>query len=137
MSGFTRTHGGSQPVFAIDQLNGTQTGTITADATVQIAGPKLDFFKVMVKDGAAAAIDLRDQLDTGGVVEVVIRSVTQLATTHFYQVEGDNSGQLSIAVYPTGAWSASDLQTALQALGTVNTKDVSGTLVTNDGFKLA
>lgn len=132
-----KVHGGSQPVFAIDQLNGTQTGTISADATVQIAGPKLDFFKILVKDAGATAIDLRDQMDTGGVVEVLIRSITQLATVHFYQVEGDGNGQVSLAIYPTGAWAAADMQTALQALGTVNTKDVSGTLVTTGGFKLA
>jgi hypothetical protein len=137
MAFFTRTHGGSQPVFAIDQLNGTQTGTISADATVQIAGPKLDFFKILIKDVGASAIDLRDQMDTGGVVEVVLRTLTQLATLHFYQVEGDATGQISVAVYSTGAWAAADLEDAIQALGTVNSKDVSGSLVTNGGFKLA
>jgi hypothetical protein len=63
-----------------------------------------------------------------------------------YQVEGDSTGQLSIAVYPSGAWTAATLQTSLQALGnvqitssdgTVTGVDVSGTLVTNPGFKLA
>ena len=137
MAFFTRTHGGSQPVFAIDQLNGTQTGIISTDATVQIAGPKLDFFKILVKDGSAGAIDLRDQMDTGGVVEVVLRTLTQLATLHFYQVEADTTGQISVAVYSTGAWAAADLEDAIQALGTVNSKDVSGSLVTNGGFKLA
>ena len=54
-----------------------------------------------------------------------------------YQVEGDTSGQVSVAVYPTGAWTTSTLQTALQGLGTVNGADMSGTVVTNGAFKLA
>jgi hypothetical protein len=59
-----------------------------------------------------------------------------LATTHFYQVEA-SSGAMSIAVYPVAAWTAGTLQTAIQALGTVNTYDLSGATVANNGFKLA
>jgi hypothetical protein len=44
---------------------------------------------------------------------------------------------MSIAVYPTAAWTAADLQTAIRAIGTVDGYDLSGANVTNTGFKLA
>jgi hypothetical protein len=133
----TRTHGDSQPVFAFDIQNGAQTGTIASAATVQIQGPKLDFFKILVKDVSATAIDLRAQLGTLAAVESIVKATQQLATIMLYQVEGDTSGQVSVAVYPTGAWTTSTLQSALQGLGTVNGADMSGTVVTNGAFKLA
>ena len=118
-------------------------------------GPKLDFFKVLVKDGSAAAIDLRPQLGNysgggtvfnPGVVVQLNQAVQTTATIAIYQVEGDSTGQISYAIYPSGAYTAGTLQTALQALGnvqitasdgTVTGVNVSGTLVTNPGFKLA
>jgi len=124
----TRTHGDVLPVFAIDTLGGP--GYATTGVPVQIAGPKLEFFSLDL--GADAA----GQLGTGGAVEAVIRCITQLATTHFYQVEA-SSGAMSIAVYPVAAWTAGTLQTAIQGLGTVNTYDLSGATVANNGFKLA
>ena len=124
----TRTHGDSLPVFAIDTLAGP--GGATTGVPVQIAGPKLEFFSMDL--GADAA----GQLGTGGAVEAVIQCITQLATTYFYQVEA-SSGAMSIAVYPVAAWTAGGLQTAIRALGTVNTYDLSGATVANNGFKLA
>ena len=155
MAYFPPFNGDAQPVFALDINNGRQTGTISSDALVQMQGPKLDFFKVLVKDTGATAIDLRPQLGNysgggtvfnPGVVVQLNQAVQSTATIAIYQVEGDNTGQISYAVYPAGAWTAGTLQTALQALGnvqitasdgTVTGVDVSGTLVTNPGFKLA
>lgn len=154
MAYFPPFNGDAQPVFALDINNGPQTGNIgSTDALVQMAGPKLDFFKVLVKDTSATAIDLRTQLGsysggvfTPGVAVQLNQAVQNTATIAMYQVEGDNTGQISYAVYPSGAWTAATLQTALQALGnvqitasngTVTGVDVSGTLVTNPGFKLA
>jgi hypothetical protein len=124
----TRTHGDLLPVFAIDQLGGP--GAATTGVPVQIAGPKLDFF------GMDLGADIAGQLGTGGAVEAVLQCVTQLATTHMFQAEASTGG-FSIAVYPTAAWTASSLQAAIRALGTVNTYDLSGAQVTNNGFKLA
>jgi hypothetical protein len=66
MPTFNRFNGDAQPVFALDINNGPQTGNIgSTDALVQMAGPKLDFFKVLVNGdngGGNAAVDLRDQL---------------------------------------------------------------------------
>jgi VCBS repeat-containing protein len=152
MAYFPPFNGDAQPVFAMDINNGPQTGTISSDALVQMAGPKLDFFKIMVRDGSAA-IDLRPQLGTytsgvftPGVVVQINQDIQKTATIAMYQVEGDALGQMSVGVYPSGAWTAGTLQASLQALGnvqitasngTVTGVDVSGTLVTNPGFKLA
>jgi len=126
----SKVHGDTKPVFAIDQLNGA--GGATTGVPVMFSGPKLDFFGMDL--GASPA----SEMDTNEAVEAVITCVTQLATTHFYQVEASASANnMSIAVYPTGAWTAGTLQAAIRALGTVAGYDLSGALVTNNGFKLA
>ena len=155
MAYFPPFNGDAQPVFAMDINNGPQTGTISADALVQMDGPKLNFFKVLVKDSGASAIDLRPQLGNysgggtvfnPGVVVQINQAIQRTATIAKYQVEGDSTGQISYGVYPQDAWTAATLQTAIQALGnvqitasdgTVTGVDVSGTLVTDPGFKLA
>jgi hypothetical protein len=154
MAYFPPANGDAQPVFALDINNGAQTGNIGAtSALVQMAGPKLDFFKVLVKDGSAAAVDLRNQLGniTGsvfypGVVKYINQTIQNTTTIAIYQVEGTATGQISYALYPQAAYTAASLQTALQAMGnvqitssdgTVTGVDVAGTLVTTSGFKLA
>jgi hypothetical protein len=126
----TKVHGDVKPVFAIDTLAGS--GTNPTGTPVMFSGPKLDFFALDL--GA----DPAGQLDSGEAVEAVITCITQLATTHFYQVEASATAcNMSIAVYPVGAWAAGDLQTAIRALGTVATYDLSGATVANRGFKLS
>ena len=154
MATFNRFNGDAQPVFALDIQNGPQTGNIgSTDALVQMQGPKLDFFKVLVKDGSAAAVDLRDELGgysagvfAPGVVQQINQAVQGIATIAIYQVEAATTGQISYAVYPTNAWTAATLQSAVQALGNVQVTDssgtttgvnVSGTTVTEPGFQLA
>lgn len=154
MPTFNRFSGDAQPVFALDINNGSQTGNIGSTAAlVQMAGPKLDFFKVLVKDGSDGAIDLRDQLGgyassvfNPGLVQQLTQAVQTVATVALYQVEGDANGQISYAVYPADAFTAGELQTALRALGNVQITssanvttgiDVAGTVVTEPGFKLA
>lgn len=126
----TKVHGDVKPVFAIDTLGGS--GTNPTGTPVMLSGPKLDFF------GIDLGADPASMMDSGEAVEAVITCVTQLATTHFYQVEASASANnMSIAVYPTAAWTAGTLQAAIRALGTVATYDLSGAVVTNNGFKLA
>jgi len=154
MAYFPPFNGDSQPVFALDINNGPQTGNIgSTDALVQMQGPKLDFFKVLVKNGSAQAIDLRDQLGsysagvfTPGVVNQINQAIQNTATIAIYQVEGANTGQISYAIYPQDAYTAATLEAALQALGnvqitasngTVTGVNVSGTTVTEPGFQLA
>ena len=153
MAYFPPFNGDAQPVFAMDISNGPQTGTISSDALVQMDGPKLDFFKVMVQNGSNQAVDLTAQLGsytsgvfTPGVIVQINQAIQRTATIAKYQVEGDAGGQISYAVYPQDAWTAATLDTALKALGnvqitasdgTVTGVNVSGTDVTNVGMKLA
>lgn len=160
MAVFYRFNGDAQPVFALDVNNGPQTGNIgSTDALVQMQGPKLNFFKVLVKNTGGSAIDLRDELGTytsgvfdPGLVQIINQDIQQTATIAMYQVEGDNTGQISYALYPNDAYTAADLQTQIRGItngstagnvqvtssdGTTVGIDVTGTLVTNPGFKLA
>lgn len=122
------THGDVNPVFAIDTLNGS--GSATTGVPVMIQGPKLDFFSIDI--GA----DVASQMGVDEAVDKVIKCITQLATVHFYQVEA-SSGQMSIAVYPTAAWAAGDLEDAIQALDTGSGYRFNSATVANNGFKLA
>lgn len=142
MSGFTRTHGDSQPVFAIDTLNGPVSPDTAANGTTtNFIGPAMDFFGFDL--GAAPT----DQLGVNEMVAQVLLSIEQLATVMMYSVSATaNAVNLSVAVYPVGAWSAStgsaapvgnNLQATIQALGTVNGYDLSGATCTNVGFRLA
>ena len=124
----TKVHGNTKPVFAIDTLQGT--GSNPTGTPVMFSGPKLEFF------GLDLGADVAGEMDTNEAVEAVITCITQLATTHFYQVEG-TTGAMSIAIYPVAAWTPATLQAAVRALGTVALYDLSGATVTNVGFKLA
>jgi hypothetical protein len=153
MAYFPPANGDAQPVFALDINNGAQQGDISAAALVQMAGPKLDYFKVIVQNGSQQAVDITNQLGnvtngvfTPGVVVQLNQAIQQTATIAMYQVEADTSGQISYGIYPSGAWTAATLDAALKALGnvqitasngTVTGVNVSGTDVTNVGFKLA
>ena len=153
MAVFNPANGDAQPVFALDINNGSQNGVITSAALVQMAGPKLDFFSVVVQNGSQQNIDLQNQLGnvtsgvfTPGVVVQINQAIQRTATIAMYQVEADTSGQISYGIYPSGAWTAATLDAALKALGnvqitasdgTVTGVNVSGTDVTDAGFKLA
>jgi hypothetical protein len=133
MSGFTRTHGDSQPVFAMDTLNGPIASTTNANGTTtNFIGPGMDFFGMDL--GAAPTT----QLGVGGAIGAVNQCIEQLGTVMMYSVAATaNVTNMSVAVYPLGGWAAADLQTAIRALGTVNGYDLSGATVTNVGFRLA
>lgn len=161
MAVFNRFNGDAQPVFALDINNGSQTGAITSAALVQMDGPKLDFFKVIVENGSNQAIDLRGQLGNysgggtvfnPGLVQIINQAIQVKATIAKYQVEADTSGQISYALYPQDAWNATDLQAAIRGItngstagnvqitasdGTVTAVVVTGSDVTTAGFKLA
>lgn len=155
MATFPRFNGDSQPVFALDTLNGPQTGTITSAALVQPQGPKLDFFKVIIENGSNQAQNLCTQLGsysagvfTPGAVNYINQAIQQTATIAMYQVEADGNGQISYAIYPTGAYTATTLQSTIRGIdsgniqitasdGTVTGLNVSGSDVTTSGFKLA
>ena len=161
MAVFDRFNGDAQPVFALDVNNGSQTGAISSAALVQMDGPKLDFFKVIVENGSNSAIDLRGQLGNysgggtvfnPGLVQIINQTIQTKATIAKYQVEGDTSGQISYALYPQEAWTAAELQAAIRGItngstagnvqitsssGVTTAVDVTGSDVTAPGMKLA
>jgi hypothetical protein len=128
MAQFSRVNGDSAGVAVYDvgsYVNGTTTGAV--GTPIQPQGPKLQFFDIDL--GA----DPTAQFGTGGAVEAVLRTVTQMSTLHMYQFNADGMGK--VVCYPVSGQAAADLQTAIQALGTVNTFNLSvatvaaGTLV--------
>jgi len=133
MAGFTRTHGDAQPVFAMDVQNGPVAPSTAANGTTtNFIGPAMDFFGFDL--GAAPT----DQLGVDEMVAQVMVSIEQLATVMMYSVSATaNVTNMSVAVYPVGAYTAAALQTQVRALGTVNGYDLSGATVTNVGFRLA
>ena len=133
MAGFTRTHGDAQPVFAMDVQNGPVAPSTAADGTTtNFIGPAMDFFGFDL--GAAPTT----QLGVDEMVAQVMVSIEQLSTVMMYSVQATaNTTNMSVAVYPVGAYTAAALQTQIRALGTVNGYDLSGATVTNVGFRLA
>jgi len=138
MAEITRTHGNAFGSVSHDRGT-SSTGNISADELVTINGPVCNYFKIIIQDVSGDVNDLRPELGTGEVVEAVIREINSKANVEAYQVEGDTTGQISVQIYPQGAWTNSTLQTAIRALGTSvggNTMDVSGSTVTDPGFEL-
>jgi|SRR6056300_262909 len=137
MAEFTRTHGNAQQVFHIDTNNGALSGALAESAPVNLQGPKLDFFKILIDDGSA--VDLQAEVGTGLAVEAILENIQQTSTVAVYQVEDDTSGQISVGIYPTGAYTASTLQTSIRTLTAAgsNSVDCSSSAVTTAGFKLA
>ena len=133
MAQFTRTHGDAQPVFAMDVQNGPVAPNTAANGTTtNFIGPAMDFFGFDL--GAAPT----DQLGVDEMVAQVMVSIEQLSTVMMYAVQATSATtNMSVAVYPVGAYTAAALQTQVRALGTVNGYDLSGAVVTNVGFRLA
>src|SRR5210317_2127933 len=112
MAEFTRTHGNAQQVFHIDTNNGALSGALAESAPVNLQGPKLDFFKILIDDGSA--VDLQAEVGTGLAVEAILENIQQTSTVAVYQVEDDTSGQISVGIYPTGAYINATLQTQIR-----------------------
>ena len=134
MAYFTRTHGDSNPIVNYDKADG---GIGNTGRPVNPAGPKLDFFSIVLDENTSPV----NQMGTGGAIEAVLKCVGQLATVHMYQVDdvtGLGDAQLSLAIYPAGAWERGALSDAIEGLGTVNTYDLSVAYVEQQsGFRLS
>ena len=137
MAIFTRTHGNAQQVFHMDTNNGSLSGALAESAPVNVAGPKLAFFKLLINDGSA--VDLQAQVGTGLGVEAILQEIQTKSTVAIYQVEDDSTGQISVALYPTEAYTAATLQTAIRGLTTAGSTpiDCSSSTVADAGMKLA
>jgi len=131
MAEVTRVNGGVQPQ--------GQTGSIgSTDALVILNGVEMDFFKIIQQDVSGDINNIVNELDVGESIESFFQTIGTKATVEMYQVEGDSTGQVSVAVYPAGAWTTTTLQAAIRALGTSvggNTVDVSGSTVSSSGLE--
>ena len=133
MAEITRTNGNVKA-----QGNGGTTGAIAADELVINNSADLDFFKIIQQDVSGDVNDIRNELDAGESVEEMFKAIQTKANIEMYQVEGDTTGQISVAVYPKGAWTTTTLQAAIRALGTTvggNNVDVSGSSVSSSGLE--
>ena len=133
MAEITRTNGNMK-----GQGSGGTAGAIAADELVIVNGPTLDLFKIIQQDVSGDVNDIRNELDAGESVEKMMQEIQTKATIEMYQVEGDTTGQISVACYPAGAWTTATLQAAIRALGTTvggNSVDVSGSSVTSSGLE--
>ena len=128
MAYITVVSGGSQPVFALDTLNGPlPQSTSLAGNSVQPQGPKLDFFRFV------AANTMNTQGEVNGFVANVLQALQQTTTVAMYQVDGV---ALSVALYPTGAFANTTVATAAaNAAGVVGVNQINSS--TNAGFKLS
>jgi hypothetical protein len=132
MAYLTPVNGDSQPVFAIDVQNGPVSPSASTAATpVNLAGPKLDFFR------AVANTTVVSQQGVQEYVGNVIQAIQQTATIAMYQVDGT---VLSFATYPTGAFAnASTNTSAAVFLAAANITYTGYQLdsATSVGFKLS
>lgn len=138
MPSITRSNGDSYSVVYKDAA-AQGADPITAAETVIFEGPALDFFRILPVDGGSAAEDMTGELGVGEVIGEIMQTIQTKGTVAMYQVEAGTPWEISVAVYPTGAWTAAALQTAVRALGTtvgVNNTDISLSTVTAPGFLL-
>ena len=101
----------------------------TTDGGIYNPGASLAFFVVTVKDGSAAAVDLRSSDATGQALESVFFAFPTGIIA--YDTANANTGVIHVIVDGANAPGAAALQATIRAMGTVgsDSKDVSGTTV--------
>lgn len=122
MAQFTKSNGDLLPVLNLDYPAYTNSGAnaVSSANTVQPQGPKLDFFTIT----ATGAL-------TGTQVNLIIQAAQQLATVYIYEYTDTTNDTVAMAVYPTGAWTTTTLDTAVEAAltagGVANTVTTTAT----------
>ena len=118
MAQFTKVNGTTQPVFALDVANGSISGTanVAAQGPVQIQGPKLDFFTLTANAALTSAGNVNGYLNN--VIQAIqsgagITNGGAGGTIAIYQA-GATAGTISLAIYPTGAYTTAQLVAAAQ-----------------------
>ena len=106
MAQFEKVNGDFLPVINYDSGAYTNSGlnAVESGATVQPQGPKLDFFTITFTGALTTT-----QLNTA------VQTIQQLATIYMYEYTDTTDDTLAVAVYPTGAWTTSTLDTAITA----------------------
>ena len=138
MASVTRTAG--------NIFSGINTNT-DLGSLVSIAGAQPMCFGILLKNGSGDPTNIDAEGEADETIDIVLRTIlgggtganAGSGTISYFQVETGTPWQISVMV-ERSSWSSTTLQTTLRALGTsvgTNTKDVSGTTVTDVGFKLA
>lgn len=107
---------------------------------VSIAGAQPACFGILLKNGSGETLNIDAEGQADETIDIVLRALLAKGTISYYQVETSTPWQISVMVERSGWADAAAVQTAIRALGTAvgtNSKDVSGTTVTDVGFKLA
>lgn len=134
MAQFTKKHGNAQLVFQPDTQNPVAGSATYTSNPINVAGPKLDFFKI------ATGVDISNEGDHDEAVEIILQTIQQLGTVAMYQVQAGSGGNMSVAVYATEDWKIAPMQAAIRELGTTvgtNNINLTGTTVTQPGMELA
>ena len=143
-------------------INSNNNAVFTA-GTLSIGGGKdMEFFKVTVTDGSSTAVDIDANTHKDGIVDRILQALQTRGTIKYYNVTTTN-GVINVGIEGEDTWAntgtgtpinpqtaaAANLQTFLQALGTVSCRasststsddaliDVSGTDVTASELVLA
>jgi hypothetical protein len=113
---------------AFGAINGTDNGTFgTAQAWTQASGKQVGHSVIFYL--ITSGVDLRSNDDGDNeAFEAIIRALP--TTPLAYHSTGTTNGLIHVIMDATNAQSAAALQTAIQALGTVNSLDLSGATVT-------
>ena len=108
MAQFTKSNGDLLPVLNLDYPAYTNSGAnaVSTGNTVQPQGPKLDYFTVTAASSGAL---------TGTQVNLIIQATQQLATVYIYEYTDTTNDTVAMAVYPTGAWTTTTLDAAVEA----------------------
>ena len=142
MADLTRVHGSPSGNVTYDR-SVANVGDISADELVDVSGRKLAFFKIVVQNGSNTNQDMRSEMGPNECVEKILQIIQNYtdgttegsATILAYQVEGDNTGQISVAVEGS-SWTAAALQASIRATTTLNSINVTGSDVTEPGLDL-
>ena len=123
------------------RTSGVTINTIATPENFNGKTPK--FFRVAVKSVSGDAVDLSGEYGPEAAISLINSLVTNGSSSYNYGanilfLQYDATGVISYCLEGTdGGWTAALLQTAIRALGTVNSIDCSATTVTDAGFKLS
>jgi len=110
-------------------------GVVGADATLHsFVGHDLEGFKITVANVSGTAQDLSNEVGDGSNVlgnevlpyatEKLLQTIMTRTTLQMYRFDASN-GVIAVIVERNAAWTASTLQTAIRALGTITSVDGS------------
>jgi hypothetical protein len=103
-------------------------GNFTQGTLYSVA--QLKAFLITVKDASAVAVNLSAQdCDAAGEVDQAVAAIIKEVQPLMYELASGGSSNVIHVIVDGHAVDAASLQGRLQALGTVNSADISGTTV--------